>query len=186
MNASIKRIGPEPPDIKRDYKKRPRQVDGWGKYIKVLPSEYKPKKPPIPQRMPKKKEVPKRVCAHYTCEELPRQEWTEEKVDEVLRLYREGLPFAEIGEKMGCSKHAAYMVVYKVRKEGRTVYRHSPQWTKAQVDKLVEMYNNNYVLAEIAEAVGKPQTTVHSKIGKLIESGRMEPRKDKRCKRQLE
>ena len=49
MNASIKRIGPEPPKLERNYKKRPCQVTGEGKYIKVLPSEYRPRPAPIPK-----------------------------------------------------------------------------------------------------------------------------------------
>ena len=68
MSVSIKRIGPKPPTLNREYKKRPLPVTGTGKFITVLPCNYKPPKtyefpPEDPERRKRIVEAQKRAIA---------------------------------------------------------------------------------------------------------------------------
>ena len=184
-SMKIKRELPEVPPLNRDYKKRPRKVIGEGKYIRVLPSEYCPKKPPIPTRIAKPK--PRRIQdgpGKYQQRKFPRQQWTEEKINEVIRLYYEGLKFSEIGERMNCSERMAYMLISKCRKEGKVDHRRNSQgWTAEQDEILIELYNKGQVYADIGLAVGKSRTAVRDRLVRLHNNGRIDYRKDNRCKK---
>ena len=112
MNASIKRIGPEPPTLNRDYKKRPKPVTGHGKYIKVLETVYKPPKyyefpPETPERRQRiiesqRKAREKREQADKP-KRKPRQNrvWTPEKIERFKTLYSQGLTYPQIAREMG-------------------------------------------------------------------------------------
>ena len=184
-SMKIKRELPEVLPLNRDYKKRPRKVIGEGKYIRVLPSEYCPKKPPIPTRIAKPK--PRKIQdgpGKYQQRKFPRQQWTEEKINEVIRLYYEGLKFSEIGERMNCSERMAYMLISKCRKEGKVDHRRNSQgWTAEQDEILIELYNKGQVYADIALAVGKSRTAVRDRLVRLHNDGRIDYRKDNRCKK---
>jgi hypothetical protein len=73
LSISIKRIGPKPPEINREYKKRPLPVTGTGKFITVLPCNYKPAPtyvipPEDPERRKRIIEAQKRAIAEKKAE----------------------------------------------------------------------------------------------------------------------
>ena len=170
MNASIKRIGPKPPEINRDYKKRPKPVTGTGRYIKVLETVYKPPKtyefpPEDPERRKRIVESQKRTAELKKAQEQaekpkrkPRQNrvWTPEKIEQIKKLYLEGRPFREIGEIMGISKSAVNGEVWTLQQRGELPVRERENaWTDEDVRKLIQMRADGKTFREIGEALGR-------------------------------
>ena len=170
MNASIKRIGPKPPEINRDYKKRPKPVTGTGRYIKVLETVYKPPKtyefpPEDPERRKRIIESQKRTAELKKAQEQaekpkrkPRQNrvWTPEKIEQIKKLYLEGRPFREIGEIMGISKSAVNGEVWTLQQRGELPVRERENaWTDEDVRKLIQMRADGKTFREIGEALGR-------------------------------
>ena len=86
MNASIKRIGPEPPTLNREYKKRPKPVTGTGRYIKVLETVYKPSPtyeipPEDPERRKRIIEAQRKAIAEKKAKEQAETEKPKRKPD---------------------------------------------------------------------------------------------------------
>ena len=170
MNASIKRIGPKPPEINREYKKRPKPVTGTGRYIKVLETVYKPPKtyefpPEDPERRKRIVESQKRTAELKKAQEQaekpkrkPRQNrvWTPEKIEQIKKLYLEGRPFREIGEIMGISKSAVNGEVWTLQQRGELPVRERENaWTDEDVRKLIQMRADGKTFREIGEALGR-------------------------------
>ena len=170
MNASIKRIGPKPPEINREYKKRPKPVTGTGRYIKVLETVYKPPKtyefpPEDPERRKRIIESQKRTAELKKAQEQaekpkrkPRQNrvWTPEKIEQIKKLYLEGRPFREIGEIMGISKSAVNGEVWTLQQRGELPVRERENaWTDEDVRKLIQMRADGKTFREIGETLGR-------------------------------
>ena len=170
MNASIKRIGPKPPEINREYKKRPLPVTGTGKFITVLPCNYKPAPtyeipPEDPERRKRIVESQKRTAALKKAQEQaekpkrkPRQNrvWTPEKIEQIKKLYLEGRPFREIGEIMGISKSAVNGEVWTLQQRGELPVRERENaWTDEDVRKLLQMRADGKTFREIGETLGR-------------------------------
>lgn len=185
--ASMKNIKlPEAPEPTRaTFHKN--HIDGYGKFIKVIPSVYNPKPAPIPKPRPKSKTKPKTktrplsVDTHYH----KRQPWTEERIEKLITLYNTGLSFAEISQQMDTSETNASMMIYKLRKAGRvTASRSTRGWTEEQDRRLIEAYERGDSYVCISQIVGKAPSAVSMRIQRLHDSGRLEFRRDKRCKKQ--
>ena len=170
MNASIKRIGIEPPTLNRDYKKHPKPVTGTGRYIKVLEMVYKPPKtyefpPEDPERRKRIVESQKRTAELKKAQEQaekpkrkPRQNrvWTPEKIDQIKKLYLEGRPFREIGEIIGISKSAVNGEVWTLQQRGELPVRERENaWTDEDVRKLIQMRADGKTFREIGETLGR-------------------------------
>ena len=170
MNASIKRIGPKPPEINREYKKRPKPVTGTGRYIKVLETVYKPPKtyefpPEDLERRKRIIESQKRTAAlkkeqaeAEKPKRKPRQNrvWTPEKIEQIKKLYLEGRPFREIGEIMGISKSAVNGEVWTLQQRGELPVRgRENAWTDEDVRKLLQMRADGKTFREIGETLGR-------------------------------
>ena len=170
MNASIKRIGPKPPEINREYKKRPKPVTGTGRYIKVLETVYKPPKtyefpPEDPERRKRIVEAQRKAMEAKKAKEQaekpkrkPRQNrvWTPEKIEQIKKLYLEGRPFREIGEIMGISKSAVNGEVWTLQQRGELPVRERENaWTDEDVRKLIQMRADGKTFREIGEALGR-------------------------------
>ena len=135
MNASIKRIGIEPPKLDRDYKKRPKPVTGTGRYIKVLETVYKPSPtyeipPEDPERRKRIVEAQKRAMAEKKAKEQaeaekpkrkPRQNrvWTPEKIERFKALYNQGLTYPQIAHEMGMKPTQINAEAYYLRNRAR-------------------------------------------------------------------
>ena len=117
MSVSIKRIGPEPPTLNREYKKRPLPVTGTGKLITVLPTDYRPAPtyeipPEDPERRKRIVEAQRKAMEAKKAKEQaeaekpkrkPRQNrvWTPEKIEQFKALYNQGLTYPQIAAEMG-------------------------------------------------------------------------------------
>ena len=172
MSISIKRIGPKPPELNREYKKRPKPVTGTGRYIKVLETVYKPPKvyefpSEDPERRKRIVEAQRKAIAEKKAKEQAQAEkpkrketkpriWTPEKIEQIKKLYLEGRPFREIGEIMGISKSAVNGEVWTLQQRGELPVRgRENAWTDEDVRKLLQMRADGKTFREIGETLGR-------------------------------
>ena len=133
---------------------------------------------------PEPKKPVKSSRTYKTAYKHPRQEWTDDKIQQVIDMYKSGVSFLEISEKMGCSEKMAYMVIYRARKDGKVdKIRNKLGWSTEQDETLIRMYNEGAVYVDISQAIGKSVSAVSMRIQKLHDAGKINHRKDRRCKR---
>lgn len=133
---------------------------------------------------PEPKKPVKSSRTYKTAYKQPRQEWTEDKIQQVIDMYKSGISFLEISEKMGCSEKMAYMVIYRARKDGKVdKIRNKLGWSTEQDETLIRMYNEGAVYVDIAQATGKSVPAVSMRVQKLHDVGKINHRKGRRCKR---
>ena len=141
-------------------------------------AEYGAKLAPEPKKPVKSSRTYKTAYKH------PRQEWTDDKIQQVIDMYKSGISFLEISEKMGCSEKMAYMVIYRARKDGKVdKIRNKLGWSTEQDETLIRMYNEGAVYVDISQAIGKSVSAVSMRIQKLHDAGKINHRKGRRCKR---
>lgn len=141
-------------------------------------AEYGAKLAPDPKKPVKSSRTYKTAYKH------PRQEWTDDKIQQVIDMYKSGVSFLEISEKMGCSEKIAYMVIYRARKDGKVdKIRNKLGWSTEQDETLIRMYNEGAVYVDISQAIGKSVSAVSMRIQKLHDAGKINHRKGRRCKR---
>lgn len=141
-------------------------------------AEYGAKLAPEPKKPVKSSRTYKTAYKH------PRQEWTDDKIQQVIDMYKSGVSFLEISEKMGCSEKMAYMVIYRARKDGKVdKIRNKLGWSTEQDETLIRMYNEGAVYVDISQAIGKSVSAVSMRIQKLHDAGKINHRKGRRCKR---
>ncbi len=188
MKASIKNTNlPYRGEATKAAYKKP-VVGDVSKYLRVkLPCQYNPRPAPIPKRKPKSETKPKTktrplsVDTHYH----KRQPWTEERIEKLITLYNTGLSFAEISRQMDTSETNASMMIYKLRKAGRVkTSRSIIGWTEEQDERLIEAYKRGDSYVCISQVVCKAPSAVSMRIQRLHDLGRLEFRRDKRCKKQ--
>ena len=159
MSISIKRIGPKPPEINREYKKRPRPVDGYGKYINVLPTNYKPPRTyefPEPddgrtERIQKSLEKTRKERKKVA----PRV-WTADKVERLKTLYTAGKTQQEIADELGMSKTAVNAEIHVLQEKGGLVKtRDSRPWTDAEVTELRRLRDKGLSFDECGKRLGR-------------------------------
>lgn len=141
-------------------------------------AEYGAKLAPEPTKPVKSSRTYKTAYKH------PRQEWTDDKIQQVIDMYKSGVSFLEISEKMGCSEKMAYMVIYRARKDGKVdKIRNKLGWSTEQDETLIRMYNEGAVYVDIAQATRKSVSAISMRIQKLHDAGKINHRKGRRCKR---
>ena len=173
MKASIKNMAlPEVPALNREYKKRPKPVTGTGRYIKVLPTNYKPTPPYVfppedPERRKRIVEAQRKAMAEKKAKEQaeaekpkrkPRQNrvWTPEKIERIKELYLAGKSFREIGDAMGISKSAVNGEVWTLQQRGELPVRERENaWTDEDVRKLLQMRADGKTFREIGKTLGR-------------------------------
>ena len=153
MKASIKNIvlPDAPAPTKAAYKK---PVIGEGKYIKVLPSVYKPKPAPIPKRKPKPKKKPARGYKREVHQ--PPRFWTAEREQELAELYQEGTTIDQIAiyfdkAQSVISKRIEDMIDRGVMKRRRPLNA----WPQEDLDLMYEMRMQGKTFGEIADRLGR-------------------------------
>lgn len=133
---------------------------------------------------PDSKKPVKSSRTYKTAYKHPRQEWTDDKIQQVIDMYKSGVSFLKISEKMGCSEKMAYMVIYRARKDGKVdKIRNKLGWSTEQDETLIRMYNEGAVYVDISQATGKSVPAVSMRIQKLHDAGKINHRKGRRCKR---
>ena len=157
-SMKIKRQLPKPLDIERNYHKRPCMVTGEGKYIKVLPSTYRPTPAPIPKPRPKKPKTDyrkddkvQRAVRAGKC-----RWWTEERVNQLIELHRQGLKYEYIAIRLGTNKNAVTSKVKSLIDRGILKARvEKPLWTDEDFQTLERLKANGKTWAEIGDVLGR-------------------------------
>ena len=149
----IRHLPDAPAPTKAAYKK---PVIGEGKYIKVLPSVYKPKPAPIPKRTPKPK--PKKKLTRGYKREVHQQPrfWTAEREQELAELYQEGTTIDQIAiyfdkAQSVISRRIEDMIDRGVMKRRRPLNA----WPQEDLDLMYEMRMQGKTFGEIADRLGR-------------------------------
>ena len=159
MSISIKRIGIEPPKLERNYKKRPRPVDGYGKYINVLPTNYTP---PRSYDFPKST-VERAQRIREACEKTRKERkkvgprvWTTDKVERLKTLYTAGKTQQAIADEIGMSKTAVNAEIHVLQEKGELVKTKDQRpWTDAEVTELRRLRGKGLSFDECGKRLGR-------------------------------
>ena len=159
MSISIKRIGIEPPKLERNYKKRPRPVDGYGKYINVLPTNYTP---PRSYDFPKST-VERAQRIREACEKTRKKRkkvsprvWTTDKVERLKTLYTAGKTQQAIADEIGMSKTAVNAEIHVLQEKGElSKTKNQRPWTDAEVTELRKLRAKGLSFDECGKRLGR-------------------------------
>ena len=186
MNASIKRIGPKPPEINRDYKKRPKPVTGTGRYIKVLETVYKPPKvyefpPEDPERRKRIVEAQRKAMAEKKAKEQaetekpkrkPRQNrvWTPELIARFKELYAQGMTYPAIAKEMRMKPTQINAEAYYLRELGEISERLPCNlWSDEEVERLHELRQQGLSIARCAKKLHRSTGSVEARLRREAE-----------------
>ena len=186
MSASIKRIGPKPPEINREYKKRPKPVTGTGKFITVLPCNYKPAPtyeipPEDPERRKRIVEAQKRAIAEKKAKEQaeaekpkrkPRQNrvWTPDMIAKFKALYSQGLTYPQIAAEMGMKPTQINAEAYYLQELGE-VEKRLPYnaWSDEEVEMLHKLRQQGLSIAKCAKKLHRSTGSVEARLRREAE-----------------
>ena len=184
MSISIKRIGPKPPEINREYKKRPLPVTGTGKFITVLPCNYKPAPtyeipPEDPERRKRIVEAQKRTAELKKAQEQaekpkrkPRQNrvWTPEKIARFKELYAQGMTYPAIAKEMGMKPTQINAEAYYLRELGEIGERLPCNlWSEEEVERLHELRQQGLSIARCAKKLHRSTGSVDARLRREAE-----------------
>lgn len=159
MNALIRCIGPEPPKLERNYKKRPRPVDGYGKFINVLPTNYKPPRTyefPEPDRGRTERIQKSLEKTRKERKKVSPRVWTTEKVERLKSLYTAGKTQQAIADEIGMSKTAINAEIHILQEKGELVKtKNQRPWTNAEVTELRRLRNKGLSFDECGKRLGR-------------------------------
>jgi DNA-binding Lrp family transcriptional regulator len=89
--------------------------------------------------------------------------WTEEMVEQLIVLHREGLTFTQIGERMGISKSSVAGKVRVLIEAGVLKSRvEEIAWPAEDVDRMFQMRASGATWGEIADRLGRKLTACHN------------------------
>ena len=181
MNASIKRIGIEPPKLNRDYKKRPKPVTGTGRYIKVLETVYKPSPtyeipPEDPERRKRIIESQKRNRMERERAEKPKRKprqnrvWTPEKIERFKALYSQGLTYPQIAREMGMKRSQINAEAYYLKEQGEIDSRlPCNAWSDEEVEQLHKLRQQGLSIARCAKKLHRSTGSVEARLRREAE-----------------
>ena len=182
MNASIKRIGIEPPKLNREYKKRPLPVTGTGKFITVLPCNYKPAPtyeipPEDPERRKRIVEAQKRAIAEKKAKEKPKRKpsqnnrvWTDERIAQLKALYAEGKSYPAIAKEMGMKPTQINAEAYYLKEQGEIDPRlPCNAWSDEEVEQLHKLRAKGLSIAKCAKALHRSTGSVDARLRREAE-----------------
>ena len=181
MNASIKRIGIEPPKLNREYKKRPKPVTGTGRYIKVLETVYKPSPtyeipPEDPERRKRIIESQKRNRMEREKTDKPKRKprqnrvWTPEKIERFKALYSQGLTYPQIAREMGMKPAQINAEAYYLKEQGEIDPRlPCNAWSDEKVEQLHKLRAKGLSIAKCAKALHRSVGSVDSRLRREAE-----------------
>lgn len=185
MSVSIKRIGPEPPTLNREYKKRPKPVSGYGRYIKTLPCNYKPA--PTYEIPPEDPERRKRIVegqrkyreaqkAKEQAEKPKRKPsqnnrvWTDERIAQLKALYAEGKSYPAIAKVMGMKPSQINAEAYYLQELGEVEKRLALNaWSDEEVERLHKLRKQGLSVAKCAKALHRSVGSVDSRLRREAE-----------------
>jgi len=89
--------------------------------------------------------------------------WTDEMVEQLIVLHREGLTFTQIGERMGISKSSVAGKVRVLIEAGGLQSRvEEIAWPAEDVDRMFQMRASGATWGEIADRLGRKLTACHN------------------------
>lgn len=181
MNASIKRIGIEPPKLDREYKKRPLPVTGTGKFITVLPCNYKPAPtyeipPEDPERRKRIVEAQRKAREKREQAEKPKRKprqnrvWTPEKIERFKALYSQGLTYPQIAREMGMKLTQINAEAYYLRELGEIGERLPCNlWSAEEVEQLHKLRQQGLSIARCAKKLHRSTGSVEARLRREAE-----------------
>ena len=186
MSVSIKRIGGEPPKLDRNYKKRPLPVTGTGKFITVLPCNYKPAPtyeipPEDPERRKRIIEAQKRAMAEKKAKEQaeaekpkrkPRQNrvWSPELIERFKTLYSQGLTYPQIAAEMGMKRTQINAEAYYLKEQGEIDARlPCNAWSDEEVEMLHKLRQQGLSIARCAKKLHRSTGSVDARLRREAE-----------------
>ena len=182
MNVSIKRIGIEPPKLNREYKKRPKPVSGYGKYIKTLPTNYRPAPtyefpPEDPERRKRIVEAQKRAIAEKKAKaekpkRKPRQNrvWTPEAIARFKELYAQGMTYPAIAKEMGMKPTQINAEAYYLKEQGEIDARlPCNACSDAEVEQLHKLRQQGLSIARCAKKLHRSTGSVEARLRREAE-----------------
>ena len=181
MNALIKRIGPKPPEINREYKKRPLPVTGTGKFITVLPCNYKPAPtyeipPEDPERRKRIIEAQRKAMAEKKAKEKPKRKprqnrvWTPELIARFKELYAQGLTYPQIAREMGMKPTQINAEAYYLKEQGEIDARlPCNAWSDEEVEQLHKLRQQGLSIARCAKKLHRSTGSVEARLRREAE-----------------
>lgn len=184
MSVSIKRIGPEPPTLNREYKKHPKPVTGTGRYIKVLETVYKPAPtyeipPEDPERRKlivegqrKYREAQKAKEQAEKPKRKPRQNrvWTPELIARFKALYSQGLTYPQIAAEMGMKRTQINAEAYYLKEQGEIDPRlPCNAWSDEEVEQLHKLRQQGLSIARCAKKLHRSTGSVDARLRREAE-----------------
>jgi transposase-like protein len=79
-------------------------------------------------------------------------QWTKEVKEELIKLYDEGMKYAQIAEHFDVSPKAVSVVLSNLRKQGKVSTRNHP-WTQEQINEVIFLKNADFTIKEIQETI---------------------------------
>jgi hypothetical protein len=184
LSVSIKRIGIEPPKLNREYKKRPLPVTGTGKFITVLPCNYKPAPTyEFPSEDPERRkriiETQRKAMAEKKAKEQaekpkrkPRQNrvWTPEKIAKFKALYSQGLTYPQIAAAMGMKRTQINAEAYYLKEQGEIDARlPCNAWSDEEVEMLHKLRQQGLSIARCAKKLHRSTGSVEARLRREAE-----------------
>ena len=160
-SMKIKRHLPDAPEPTRAVYKKP--VIGEGKYIKVLPSVYKPKPAPIPKPRPKLKAYPKPPKSRGMGKREVHQKsrfWTDDKIEMVIEMYENGATLQEIGNRYGKPWTSVRNLISRLSDKGLIERHHAEHYTDEDIERIRELKTAGKTYAEIGDIMGRTPSAV--------------------------
>jgi len=186
LSVSIKRIGPEPPTLNREYKKRPLPVTGTGKFITVLPTNYRPAPtyeipPEDPERRKRIVEAQRKAMAEKKAKEQaeaekpkrkPRQNrvWTPEAIARFKELYAQGMTYPAIAKEMGMKPTQINAEAYYLKEQGEIDARlPCNAWSDEEVERLHKLRQQGLSIARCAKKLHRSTGSVEARLRREAE-----------------
>ena len=182
MRALIKNMAlPEVPELNREYKKRPLPVTGTGKFITVLPCNYKPAPtyeipPEDPERRKRIVEAQRKAREKREQEEKPKRKprqnrvWTPEKIERFKALYNQGLTHPQIAAEMGMKRTQINAEAYYLKEQGEIDSRlPCNAWSDEEVEMLHKLRQQGLSIARCAKRLHRSTGSVDARLRREAE-----------------
>jgi len=134
-------------------------VNRYAEYGAKLKPEPKKKKPAA-VKPPKPPKPPKPTTGI----------WTEENINKLIELHRQGLTYSEIGRELGVTKNSVSPKV-RVLVEAGVLKPRTEQfsWPQKDVDRMMQLRAEGKTWGEISDQLGRKITACHNKYCKEVE-----------------
>lgn len=96
--------------------------------------------------------------------------WTDDMIEQLIALHREGLTFSQIGAQMGVSKNSVTAKIRGLIMDGVLESRMSEiTWSAEDVDRMLQLRAEGKTWGEISDKLGRKITSCHNKYCREME-----------------